>query len=330
MNADDKAIDQLQELILGAPRIHTRDEVASISGMPLEQARELWRAMGFADVGDARAFTDADLTAVLRMRGLVERGLIDKTTAVDVARSLGQTTARLADWQVDALGRRMARRGDVDLSDGLQSDELDAIREETTELLPVLEQLLVYVWRRQLAAVIGRRVADVDDRVVDGDLVATVAFADLVGFTRLSRQLEDAELAALVERFETSSADVVAATGARLVKTLGDEVLFVADGPAQAAETALRLHETHRRDPDVPQMRVGLATGDVVTRMGDVFGATVNLASRLTALARPGTTLVDAASAHLLDDDEAFHLRPLAPRPVRGVGLVRAFALTRG
>ena len=154
-----------------------------------------------------------------------------------------------------------------------------------------------------------------------------MGFADLVGFTRLSRQLEDVDLAVLVERFESVSADVLAATGATLVKTVGDEILYVADEAAVAAEAAVRLHDAHAKDPDVPEMRVGLASGPVLRRMGDVFGATVNLASRLTALARPGTTLVDAATAREVADLSEFSLRQMAPRRVRGVGIVRSFSL---
>jgi adenylate cyclase len=159
--------------------------------------------------------------------------------------------------------------------------------------------------------------------------LVSVLFADLVGFTRLSRQLEDADLAALVERFESVSADVVAATGAALIKTVGDEILFVADDPGTAAETALGLHDAHARDLDVPEMRVGLASGSVLRRMGDVFGSTVNLASRLTALARPDTTLVDAATAAQLSTIPGLGLLQLAPRRVRGLGVIRVWELRR-
>ena len=97
-----------------------------------------------------------------------------------------------------------------------------------------------------------------------------------------------------------------------------------------AAETALGLHDAHARDPDVPEMRIGLASGPVLRRMGDVFGSTVNLASRLTALARPDTTLVDAATAAALSEIPGIALRQLAPRRVRGLGVIRVFELRGG
>ena len=132
-----------------------------------------------------------------------------------------------------------------------------------------------------------------------------------------------------MERFESVSADVIAATGATLVKTVGDEILFSADDAGVAAETAIRLHDAHARDPDVPEMRIGLASGPLLRRMGDVFGSTVNLASRLTALARPDATLVDAATASRLSELPGWALRQLAPRRVRGLGVIRVFELSR-
>ncbi len=133
-----------------------------------------------------------------------------------------------------------------------------------------------------------------------------VGFADLVGFTRLTRRLEEEELGELVESFETTAADLVAAHGGRLIKTLGDEVLFAADDAGTAAEIALRLIEAMGQDETMPALRVGIAFGTVTTRMGDVFGTTVNLASRLTSIAPKDAVLVDGAfAAELVRHGEA-------------------------
>ena len=182
-----------------------------------------------------------------------------------------------------------------------------------------------------MAATLARVFVDFDDETEETGQ-ATVGFADLVSFTRLSRQLDEEALAKLVQTFETAAADVVHAAGGRLVKTLGDEVMFICDTPSVAAEIGLRLHDLSRADQDIPQMRAGLATGNVLTRMGDVFGTTVNRASRLTASARPGTTLLDAATAEALSSakDDRFRVRALTPRPIRGLGIVRPYALTHG
>ena len=317
----------LEAVVLGARPTYTREDLIRLSGVPDDLARALWRALGFPDTGGATAFTEADLEALRVVHDLIDRGLLDAETAVVLARSLGQSTARLADWQAEAVGRLLVEQESLegrDLTD--DADALERIVQRTRDLVDPMEDLLDYAWRRQLAAVLDRRLARTEvigEPSADG----TVGFADLVGFTRLSRQLEDADLAALVERFESVSADVVAATGATLVKTVGDEILFVADDAGTAAQTALRLHRAHAHDPDVPEMRVGLASGPVLRRMGDVFGSTVNLASRLTALARPDTTLVDAATAAHLAELPGLALRQLAPRRVRGLGVIRVFEL---
>lgn len=321
--------DLLEEVVLGGSPTYTRADLIRLSGVPDDLARALWRALGFPDTGGAAAFTEADLDALRLVWELIGRGLLDEETAVVLARSLGQSTARLADWQAEAVGRLLVEQEHLEGRDVAEDPEVvERILARTASLVEPMERLLDYAWRRQLAAVLDRRLARTEvigEPSADG----TVGFADLVGFTRLSRQLEDADLAALVEGFEAVSADVVASTGATLVKTVGDEILFVADDAGVAAETAMGLHAAHARDPDVPQMRVGLASGPVLRRMGDVFGSTVNLASRLTALARPDTTLVDAASAAQLSTLPGMGLRQLAPRRVRGLGVIRVFELRR-
>ena len=183
------------------------------------------------------------------------------------------------------------------------------------------------VWRRQLASVAGRVLAAAESETVTSR--RSVGFADLVSYTRLSQRLEERELAALVERFHRRTADVIAAGAGRLVKTVGDEVLFVADSARAAALIGLDLAEAMAVDPVLPDVRVGIATGPVAMRMGDVFGTTVNLASRLTALAAPGTVLVDRDTADALEGADGIALDIGRTRAVRGLGLVRPGVVSR-
>lgn len=328
--ARSETIAHLQESLLGGPLKFTRDEVARDAGIPLEAARVLWRSMGYADVGEAVAFTDADVAALHRMLHLIEVGQLDQDTASDLVRGLGQTTARLADWQINTLAGLMERSGKIDVADGLAARTLDVFGDELSKLMPDLEALLVYVWRRAMATAVNRAAA-VGGAAHDGSEsgVLSVGFADMVGYTRLSRRLPEHDLARLVHRFEAVSSDIVAGAGGRVVKTVGDEMLFVTFDAEESAEIALRLHETHAADDSVPEMRIGVATGQVVSRMGDVFGTTVNLASRLTAMAKPGATLVDAETKAQLEGDPRFALRGQRGRPVRGFGVLRPFVLTR-
>ncbi|MEV8123008.1 adenylate/guanylate cyclase domain-containing protein [Streptomyces sp. NPDC085944] len=334
---------RLEGLILGAERRYTPFQAARSAGVSMELASRFWRAMGFADIGQAKALTEADVLALRRLAGLVEAGLLSEAMAVQVARSTGQTTARLAEWQIDSF-----------LEGLTEPPEPGMTRTEVTYpivelLLPELQEFLVYVWRRQLAASAGRVIqAGDDEEMVDRRLA--VGFADLVGFTRLTRRMEEEELGELVEAFETTSADLVAARGGRLVKTLGDEVLYAADDAGTAAEIALLLVETMAHDETMPELRVGIAFGTVTTRMGDVFGTTVNLASRLTSIAPKDAVLVDSAFAEELirtgdapaseaaaaaekEGEEPpvyrFALQPMWQRPVRGLGVVEPWLLTR-
>ncbi|PJJ04051.1 class 3 adenylate cyclase [Streptomyces sp. 2333.5] len=340
---------RLEQLILGADRRYTPFQAARGAGVSMDLAARFWRAMGFADIGQVKALTEADVLALRRLAGLVEAGLLSEAMAIQVARSTGQTTARLADWQIDSFLEGLTEPQDS----GLTRTEITYPLVEL--LLPELEEFLVYVWRRQLAAATGRVVRAQDDaEMVDRRLA--VGFADLVGFTRLTRRLEEEELGELVEAFETTCSDLVAAHGGRLIKTLGDEVLFSADDAGVAAEIGLRLIETMTHDETMPELRVGIAFGTVTTRMGDVFGTTVNLASRLTSIAPKDTVLVDEAFAEELgrigeapvSEAEAaaaekaaeegtggpapsyrFALQPMWQRPVRGLGVVEPWLLSR-
>ncbi len=331
---------RLEQLILGAPRQYTPFQAARTAGVSMDLASRFWRAMGFADIGQAKALTEADVLALRRLAGLVEAGLLSESMAIQVARSTGQTTARLADWQTDSFLEGLTEPPEPGMTRAEVAYPLVEL------LLPELEEFLIYVWRRQVAAATSRVVQSDDEEAVDRRLA--VGFADLVGFTRLTRRLEEEELGELVEAFETTAADQVAAYGGRLIKTLGDEVLFVADDPGTAAEIGMRLIETMTGDETMPALRVGMAFGTVTTRMGDVFGTTVNLASRLTSIAPRDAVLVDGDFAEALgaageaplseadvEADDAttekyrFALQPMWRRPVRGLGVVEPWLLSR-
>jgi len=307
------------EAFLREPRRYTSHQVAEMAGVPVYRARRFWRALGFANVADdAVEFTDSDVVALKTLVGMVSDGVYDEEHVLLIARSLGRATTRLAESQAEVGAEALDQAG-VPLAERPQ-----AWRRRAERVVPDLALLLVYSWQRQLAAAAGRLA------VQDMSTVrVSVGFADLVGFTRLSRQITETELAALVDRFEGRSADVVTSAGGRVVKTLGDSVLFVAGKAHGAAEIGLRLLETHAHAKGMPELRVGLAAGPVIWRMGDVFGTTVNLASRLTALALPGTILADPDLAEELEGDRAFTLRPVNRLSVRGLGELAPFTITR-
>jgi len=322
---DESAAQQLEQAILGEDVVFNALEVAAEAGTSIEQARRLWRALGFPDRGSERAFTRADVDAVSTMLELVEQGAIDFDMAVDLTRAVGQTMARLADWEVATLVHRVQ---EIAADDDATGSRAAAALQLLDALNGPFESLLVYVWRRHLAAAVARVEALGAD---DADLhttQVTVGFADIVAFTALSNQLDHDRIADLVEIFESRCADVVAGRHGRVIKSLGDAVLFVNEDPIRAYDTAEGIIAVIGRDPRMPDVRVGLSTGSVVTRLGDVFGPPVNLAARLTAVARRNRIIVDETTAGLLPEDQ-FEARSLPARPVRGFGLVEPVSVRR-
>jgi adenylate cyclase len=309
---------QVEQTLLGGERRYNRIQVTESAGVSLDRARRLWMAMGFADVGDDDiVFTDGDIEALRVWDSLVSTGIVQLDDESTVARALSQPLSRLADWQAQEV---LARAADLNAGPG-QLSEL------ASGLLPVIEGLQSYVWRRHLAAATGRALA-----AGLGELSArrsVVGFADIVGYTTTTRHSDIDELSALLESFEKDAGDTIAAHHGRIVKTVGDEVLFVADSAADAAEIALLLADPGRTDAGLPTLRVGLAMGQVLSRFGDVYGSVVNLAARLTALARPGTVLVDKELADALHEDDAYQLRARRPTAVRGYHHLRSWSLRR-
>lgn len=318
--------EELEHVLLGARRAYTSEELAERVGVSVETAREYWRSLGFPDAGPARVFTEADAAALGVVTELVRSGAIDERTALRLVRAIGRHAARIADWQVSTLAE-IVEQNEVE-GTGTGSRLTTAIR-LAERIVGDFEWLLVFAWRRHLAAAANRLVGfgDREQELLSSE--HAVGFADLVSYTRLSRSLDERALAALVDRFEVAVSDVVAASGARIVKTLGDEVLFVAEDPAAAVEVGLRLLEVVGAHPDMPALRVGIATGTVLARLGDVFGTPVNLAARLTSAADRNGLLVDGRTADSLSGDPRYAVVALPPRELSGFGPVTPFAVTR-
>lgn len=311
--------EDLDRALLGAPREYDRDGVAGLVGVPIERASALWAALGFAQVPPGEvAFTALDVAALRTAVQLGDGDLIPPETLLVLARAMGQGLARLAEAQVEVF------RG---LAAGLSADEVQqAAVGAAAEVLPRLESLVVHVWRRHFAAAMERSLVALRSA---GHPVLAVGFIDLVGYTQTSRTSAAADLRDLLERFESRTSLRVTQHGGRVVKTLGDGVLYVADSIAAAAEVALGTLAEHEQDESLPQVRAGLALGPVLSRLGDVFGEPVNLAGRLTEQARPGTVLVDLVAAAALAELDGYQLLPLAHRSVRGYRALRPHVLRR-
>ncbi|WP_019816641.1 adenylate/guanylate cyclase domain-containing protein, partial [Saccharomonospora saliphila] len=319
--AEESLQHRLERILLGGTRKYTRLQVAERAGVPQERTRQLWQALGFASVGDDEVvFTDADVEAVRITDRLVGAGLLDRDLETSVARAVGLHMSRLAEWQAELLWALIGDNPALAEDEG----EIGALVER---VLPELERVQDFVWRRHLTAYAGRALAAPGETLPAHSEV--VGFVDMVGYTRMARRVDEAELTEVLDRFEALATEHVAEHRGRIVKLIGDEVLFVCPSPAGAAEIALTMTERAEADPQLPEVCAGLASGRVLSRFGDVYGSVVNLASRLTSLARPGTVLVDTTLAGTLADAPAYEIRTLRPVPVRGYQRLRPAALRR-
>lgn len=306
-------------VLLGGPPALRPPDAWQRTGADEELARKLWRAMGFANVpDDAVALTDADVAALAAINDFLAASGISSDTAIRFARLLGQTMSRIA----DALHAIVDTA--IDEMVGLPPGETDDLVVLTAQIVnPLIEQELSYLLRRHLYAGAIRRIAGQD---LEQPEVA-VGFADVVSYTRLSGQLAEAELADLLETFEATTADMITERGGRVIKLIGDAVLFVFDDPEQAARLALELVETFGGDQ--PELRVGLTYGPVLSRLGDLFGPPVNLASRLVSYARPGAVLVDQHLVDVLEDVDGVRTKSVRPRDLKGIGTTALYVLRR-
>jgi adenylate cyclase len=321
---------------------YTQAEVAAITGMPEEMAARFWRALGFADVNaDDRIFTDLDIEAIGILQTMVDLGAADVVTALQLARVIGTSMARIAEAEVaPAVRGMMAGPG----SAGTSIEAADRFVRLADQSLPAMTRLLEFTWRRHVQASV-RRAMLLRSRHDPGALPdLCVGFADMVGFTMLSQQLSEEELAALVSRFEDVAHDTVTARGGRVVKMIGDEVMFVTETATDAARIALALAEAYADDELLSDVRVALAVGPVLVQDGDFYGPVVNLASRAAGIAAPGSVLVSdefhstllreiedgsSASASASSAAGEFAFKALRPRLVKDLGRVQLWAVHR-
>lgn len=308
-------------VLFGEPPSLTPPEVWAGAGASEELGRRLWRAMGFANLpDDARVLTSLDVEALAAIEGFLRTTGISPDTAVRFARLLGQSMGRVADAMHSVVDRALEEM------DALPQGETEDVMVLAAELVnPLIEKQMSYLLRRHLYAGAVRRMAGVDLEQPE----LTVGFADVVSFTRISGQLPESHLNELIEAFEATSADLITERGGRVVKLIGDAVLFAFDDPRPAAQAALELVEAFGGDQ--PDLRVGLAHGPVLSRLGDLFGVPVNLASRLVSYARPGTVLVDENLVEALGDLEevGVTVRKLRPRDLKGIGSTPLYVLRR-
>jgi adenylate cyclase len=324
--AEDRLVFLRVERALGAER-YTPREVAELVGIGVEEGLRFRQALGLSrPASDERVLTDADVAALQRVRefqaaGLPEEGLYE------VARVLGEALSRVA-----ATVRLLVR--ETFLTPGIGERELSARYAAVAEglspqLFAVMQQIFDMHLRDQLRNdAIGR--TEITHGRMPGASKVTVAFADLVGFTKLGEQVPAEQLGAVAARLVELTTEA-ARPPVRLIKTIGDAAMLVSPEPEPLLDAVLELVAAAEAEgQDFPRLRAGLATGQALHRAGDWYGAPVNLASRITDLARPGSVVVDEATHDTVDGDARWRWSVLGPRRLKGVdGSVRLFRARR-
>ncbi len=265
---------------------HTALEIERETGVPAELMLRLRRLLGLPEARPHdRVFSEDDIQQARATRLFLDAGLGIEGLA-EITRVLGESMSRLAASIAALFIETFLQAGDNELE---VAERFDALAEQLTpQIAPVLvgsfnAHLRETIHRGRLLA-IERATGQVADEVI-----VTVCFADLVGFTRLGGELEVHELGIVAGRLAQLATEL-ARPPVRLIKTIGDAVMLVSPEPAPLVGTALDLVAAAEAE-DLPSLRAGLAFGPAVHRSGDLYGHTINLASRVTGVARPGSVL---------------------------------------
>lgn len=300
-----------------------RGDLEAATGVERDRSLRWWRAMGFPEVDDDDlAFREEDVEIVTRLEQLISSGTIDDGHVIRLAQLMGASFTRLVDAQLDTIEEALAAQ-----LPGSSIEErwghLPELADLGTDVFSFVENAMAYVWRRHLVAALGQRL-----RVEEEATEECVGFADLSGFSRVSKEVGPEELAEIIETFETIAFDVVPTHRGRVVKLIGDEVMFVTtdvdDGVAICIDLITRLSAVDL----MPPVHCGLAWGPTITVAGDVFGPTVNLASRLTGIARPDSiALPRKDGSDLLERDDLDVRKVRRPYDLKGVGRTSILAV---
>lgn len=324
-------VERYVERLLGGSARYTLAEAAQRAGMTVDTARRFWLSMGFPTITNEeenRVFTDDDVAAMTRHQNLLNSGSLSAETLNSLIRAESHMADRVVLWQHEALVQYAEKLLDGDMV----SARFWAL-DHFEDFQAFLQEQMEYSWRRHLASLMRRSEAEASEMDRSGDsgeqLQRALGFVDMVAFTNRSNELGAAELVQLIEVFEHTCRDVIYANGARVVKTIGDAFLFIADDLVTGADTATEIVERLRNEPRMLPVRGSLVWGGVVSRFGDIFGPTVNLASRLVDIAAAGSVYTDQKTAGILRQLKLgrFTLVPAGSPNLKGVGKIEAVEL---
>ncbi len=299
----------------------TLREVAAAAGLDWPTTLRLMTAVGLPT--DPDFLVTADEAAAVRLFAGAHNDLLGEEATLQLARVTGNAMARLAETIVGVfrlqveLPRRHAGMHYVDV--------VKEYAELTQTLLPAFVSTLDAVLRGQIVAVADRMWSTDPERSIV-TLQRTVGFVDLVGYTSATASLSLRELTNVLIDFDVRTAEIVSNGDGQIIKTIGDEAMFVTEDADDACRIALDL--IGASGGTLPPVRVGLATGEMVSVFGDLYGPDVNLAARLVDVAEASTAL---ASEQVRSASSSIRFERLAPLTLKGFAHpTTAYRIERG
>ena len=316
--------DSFAPMLLAARRILGDDgshisarQISDEVGIELDQLLRFQRASGLPQVDDpdAAVFMRPDGDTAVHIKRFLDLG-IDPEQMLTVVRVLAEGLSNAAEVMRSAALGPVFHPGvtELEIAKGFQ-----ALVSQAAPLLgPMIQDMLLL----QLRHVAETDAINANERragaPLPGARLVACAFADLVGFTRLGEELPPEGIEQLSNRLAEIAREVVVAP-VRLIKTIGDAVMFVSTDTAALLDVMLGLVAATEADELLPQLLVGVAHGSAVSRAGDWFGSPVNLASRVTSAARPGAVLVSESAREQIGEDDRYRWSFAGSRRLRGV-----------
>ena len=303
-------------------------EISETHGIDLELLQRVQRAIGLARVEDPDAVVHmrADGEAAAYAQRFVELGL-DPEQVVLVVRVLAEGLSRAAEVMRYTALSAIMRPGATELEIAKASKAL--VGEIAPELGPMIQHMLFMQLRHMMETEAVNAAERAAGKPLPGARQITVAFADLVGFTRIGEAVSPEELGHLANRLAVLARDITVPP-VRFIKTIGDAVMFVCPDPLPMLDVVVKLVEAVDTDNDFPRLRAGVASGMAVSRAGDWFGSPVNVASRVTGVARPGTVLAADSVWETVGDTGEFNGSFAGARRLKGIkNEVKLFRIRR-
>jgi adenylate cyclase len=302
------------ERVIGGDCEMTPKEVSEKVGLDVDLLRAQWQALGLPRPDeDDKVLGDRDVEAAKQLKSFIDAGL-PAEGILGVSRVMGEGMARTVDAVLDMAGQAFLKQGDNELDLGLR------YAEAAKQLIPIMEEQLDYVFNLHMREGIRSDVIGATERAtgkIPGSKDVVVCFADLVDFTKLGENLPPEEIGGVAGELADMAADV-ASGDVKLVKTIGDAAMLVSPDDEAMIEAAIELvARADEAREGFPQLRAGVARGDALNRGGDWYGRPVNVASRVTSVARPGSVLVTESVREAAEN--AFTFSRAGKRKLKGV-----------